>query len=137
MALTHVPDHHDTGVWFKGALQNSVSQRKVVEAHVYQSSQTYDWKGFFPLKTLQLVWAVEEAEWLSPHYMKTPELRMTNLKRLPSSVTVMASPCSHSNTHTHTHATTTISCSKKWYWTRLERGLRCKTRAWTFQAWTT
>ena len=26
----------------------------------------------------------------------------SSLKRLPSSITVMASPCSHSNTHTHT-----------------------------------
>ena len=39
----------------KGLFQNSVSQRKVVEVHVYQSSQTYDWKGFFPLKPPQLV----------------------------------------------------------------------------------
>ena len=37
----------------KGLFQNSV-KRKVVEAHVYQSSQTYDWKGFFPLKPPQL-----------------------------------------------------------------------------------
>ena len=104
----------------------AVSQRKVVEAHVYESSQTYDWKGFFPLKPPQLVWAAEKAEWRSPHYMKTPEPRMTQAWRgfLLQSQWWLAHVHIPAHTHTHTHTQATmavISCSKKGYWTRMKR----------------